>query len=123
MTNSRRNPRILSAIVFSLSLLLVVTYAVRLATKTALDKAISEQKVQIREEEQHVQTLKQYLAYVHSDAYVEEVARNELGLIQPGDEPIIIVAQPAEMAGATTAEVAPRASSSLLQQWLEKLGW
>jgi cell division protein FtsL len=35
--------------------------------------------------------LSQELDYLHSDAYIEKVAREELGLVRPGDVAVIIV--------------------------------
>jgi|688.fasta_scaffold182336_3 cell division protein DivIC len=124
MTTSKRNPRLLWAIVLSLALLFVVTYGERLATKANLAAALVEQQARISEARQRQQALEQQLVYVRSDAYIEEAARNDLGMVQPGDELLIVV----EGKSATTAAsdaLAPTTTDepSLLQTWLKRLGF
>ncbi len=124
MTTSKRNPRLLWAIVLSLALLFVVTYGERLATKANLAAALAEQQARISEARQRQQALEQQLVYVRSDAYIEEAARNDLGMVQPGDELLIVV----EGKSATTAAsdaLAPTTTDepSLLQTWLKRLGF
>ncbi|MFZ4663628.1 MAG: FtsB family cell division protein [Caldilineaceae bacterium] len=124
MTTSKRNPRLLWAIVLSLALLFVVTYGERLATKANLAAALVEQQARISEARQRQQALQQQLVYVRSDAYIEEAARNDLGMVQPGDELLIVV----EGKSATTAAsdaLAPTTTDepSLLQTWLKRLGF
>ena len=124
MTTSKRNPRLLWAIVLFLTLLFVVTYGERLATKANLAAALVEQQARISEARQRQQTLEQQLVYVRSDAYIEEAARNDLGIVQPGDELLIVV----EGKSATTAAsdaLAPTTTDepSLLQTWLKRLGF
>jgi cell division protein DivIC len=124
MTTSKRNPRLLWAIVLSLALLFVVTYGERLATNANLAAALVEQQARISEARQRQQALEQQLVYVRSDAYIEEAARNDLGMVQPGDELLIVV----EGKSATTAAsdaLAPTTTDepSLLQTWLKRLGF
>ena len=76
------------------------------------------------EARQRQQALEQQLVYVRSDAYIEEAARNDLGMVQPGDELLIVV----EGKSATTAAsdaLAPTTTDepSLLQTWLKRLGF
>lgn len=123
MTTPKRNPRLLWAIVLFLTLFFVVTYGERLTTKTQLEATLVAQETRLAEARQRQQHLQQQLLYVRSDAYVEEAARNDLGMVQPGDELLIVVegksstAAPPVVAPATTNE------PSLWQIWLKRLGF
>jgi len=124
MTTPKRNPRLLWAIVLSLTLLFVISYGERLATKANLAAALVEQQARISEAQQRQQALQQQLAYVRSDAYIEEAARNTLGMVQPGDELLIVVE--GKSATTTTADALAPATTdepSLLQTWLKRLGF
>lgn len=50
---------------------------------------------EIKAVEAHNEELKQELAYLQSDEYIEKVARQELGLVRPG-ETAVRVASPQE---------------------------
>jgi len=104
-------------------LLLVVSYAGRLAAKTHLETTIERQVAALAGGKQRQEVLRQQLAYVQSDAYIEEVARNELGMVQPGDELLIVVEGPSNTVAA--AKIAPAAGLEppLWQQWLARLGF
>ena len=124
MTTPKRNPRLLWAIVLFLAILFVVTYGERLATKANLEAALVAQNARLVEARQRQQALQQQLVYVRSDAYIEETARNDLGMVQPGDELLIVV----EGKSATTTSpdaLTPTTSDapSLLQTWLKRLGF
>ena len=123
MSNPKRNSRLLWTLVLSLFLLFVVSYAGRLAAKTYLEGALARQVVALEAAKQHQQVLQQQLAYVQSDAYIEEVARNELGMVQPGDELLVVVEAPSH--SVTEGEVAPTTvlEPPFWQEWLARLGF
>ncbi|MCE7979931.1 MAG: hypothetical protein DYG89_01960 [Caldilinea sp. CFX5] len=124
MTTPKRNPRLLWAIVLFFTLLFVVTYGERLATKAQLEAALVAQNARLVEARQRQQLLQQELAYVRSDAYIEEAARNDLGMVQPGDELLIVVE--GKSVTATTADtLAPTTTDAtpLWQRWLKRLGF
>ncbi len=54
---------------------------------------------QLREEisaaEREIRTLQEELAYRRSDSYVIEVAKSELGLVEPGEQQLLLTALPA----------------------------
>lgn len=124
MTTPKRNPRLLWAIVLFLTLLFVVTYGERLATKANLEAALVEQETRLVEARQRQQTLQQQLVYVRSDAYIEEAARNNLGMVQPGDELLVVIEGKSIPATAADA-LAPATTNErpLWQIWLEGLGF
>ena len=124
MTTPKRNPRLLWAIVLFLTLLFVVSYGERLATKANLEAALVEQETRLVEARQRQQALQQQLVYVRSDAYIEEAARNNLGMVQPGDELLVVIEGKSITATAADA-LAPAATNErpLWQIWLERLGF
>lgn len=124
MTTPKRNPRLLWAIVLFFTLFFVVTYGERLATKANLETALVEQQGRLVEARQRQQRLQQELVYVRSDAYIEEAARNDLGMVQPGDELLIVVEGPSVTATAADA-LAPTTTDQppLWQTWLKRLGF
>ncbi len=124
MTAPKRNPRLLWAIVLFLTLLFVVTYGERLATKSQLEAALAAQNARLVEARQRQQHLQQQLLYVRSDAYIEEAARNDLGMVQPGDELLIVLEGKSTTATAADA-LAPATTNELplWQIWLEQLGF
>lgn len=72
--------------------------------------------------EQRRSDLAEQQLYLHSDQYIEKVAREELGLIKPGDQPIVIVPGDRSSApGETSAKPAappptPPGPTDLFQQ-------
>lgn len=124
MTTPKRNPRLLWAIVLFLTLLFVVSYGERLATKANLEAALVEQETRLVEARQRQQALQQQLVYVRSDAYIEEAARNNLGMVQPGDELLVVIEGKSITATAADA-LAPASTNErpLWQIWLERLGF
>lgn len=123
MANPKRNPRILWTIFLLVSLFFALSYGERLATKAQLERAIQDQIARVAEAKQRQQTLQQQVAYVRSDAYVEEVARNELGLVQAGDTLLVVVDSPQPMVAESEVTAPPPATvPSLWQEWLQQLG-
>lgn len=122
MSTPKRNPRILWTIVLCLCLLFAITYGGRLATKAHLEAEIVRQMARIEEAKQHQQALQQQLAYVRSDAYVEATARNELGMVHPGDEVLIVVDGPTPMTAESEVVVPAAVTPPFWQEWLQRLG-
>ncbi len=123
MSTPKRNSRILWTIFLSIFLIFLISYAGRLASGAYLEAEIDRQIASLAAAKAHQQALQQQLTYVRSDAYIEEVARNELGMVQPGDELLIVVEGPntaaPDQAIATSAVLEP----PFWQQWLDRLGW
>jgi cell division protein DivIC len=122
MSNSKRNPRILWTIILFLFLLFVITYGSRLATKAYLEAAIEEQSMRIAVAKERQQALQQQLVYVRSDAYVEETARNELSMTQPGDELLVVVEGPERANTPSEAPEGPTDPPPFWRVWLQQLG-
>ena len=123
MAHPKRNPRILWTIVLLLCLFFAVSYGARLTAKAKLEAAIQQQITSIAEAKQRQVALQQQLTYVRSDAYVEEVARNQLGMIQEGDEVLIVVKGVSQAAPQPAADPATATQPPLWQEWLTALGF
>lgn len=123
MSNPKRNPRILWTIVLLFCLLFAVTYGERLATKAYLEATLVRQRAAIAQAKQRHQALQQQLAYVQSDAYIEETARNELGMMLPGDELLVIVESPPRTLAANEGVESMTVSPPFWQEWLQQLGF
>lgn len=52
---------------------------------------IAQKKQQLEEIEQRNQELREEYAYLQSEAYIEQAARQELGLVMPGETAVIMV--------------------------------
>lgn len=123
MAHPKRNPRILWTIVLLLCLFFAISYGARLTAKAKLEAAIQQQITRIAETKQRQVALQQQLTYVRSDVYVEEVARNQLGMIQEGDEVLIVVKGVSQAAPQPLADPATATQPPLWQEWLTALGF
>jgi cell division protein DivIC len=122
MVKSKRSSRLLWLIVLSLCSFFAVIYGTRLATTVYTARLIDQQAVRVAEEQQRQQVLQQQLAYVRSDAYIEEVARNDLGMVLPGDELWVVVDSPPPLTTTLAVDVTTVAPP-FWQAWLDQLGW
>jgi cell division protein FtsL len=52
-----------------------------------------------------------------TDAAIETIAREQLGLIKPGDHPLVLVSQAAQPPAAPTPAPAPPPPSPIWRQW------
>lgn len=124
MEQPKRNSRILWTIVLLLCLFFALSYGARLTTQANLEATIMRQTARIAEAKQRQQALQQQLAYVRSDAYVEEVARNQLGMVQKGDEVLIVVKGVSHSAAQTqTNDASTTGKPPFWQDWLTYWGF
>ena len=65
---------------------------------------------------ENVQLQKQ-IEDARTDAAIETIAREQLGLIKPGDHPLVLVSQAAQPAAAPTPAPAPPPPSPIWRQW------
>ena len=122
MVNPKRSSRLLWILVLSLCLFFAIIYGTRLAATVYAERSIEQQVARVAEAKQHQQVLQQQLAYVRSDAYMEEVARNDLGMVLPGDESWVVVDSPQPLTAAPEVD-ATTVAPPFWQEWLDLLGW
>jgi cell division protein FtsB len=109
VTNKKKSQRALSTpkIVAIVTFTLVGVLSVDFGRK-ALDNYNNQRQVewlsqQVKAEQDTNQALQDRLDYVESDAYVEEAARESLGLVKAGEIPVVVV-QHAESPLSPTSE-------------------
>lgn len=123
--------RVLLAILILSCLVFMVSYAGRLVEKWRVQRDIALWQQRLDEAQQAQAALVQESRRVLSQDYVDEAARNELGLSKEGDEVIVIVeatptALPAPLASPAAVEMGAEAQSPIWpeqppawQQWWE----
>ena len=87
-------------------------------------RAIQQRIEQLKQENRR---LSRELDYLKSDEYIEKVAREELGLVRPGDVPVVMVPPDGQRAQSTLPTPSPtpaptpspeRRSIPIWQRWL-----
>jgi cell division protein FtsB len=121
-------------IVLMLLLLFVFNYLDRVNELVMVQSSASTMEREIELAQQWNLQLKNELSYYASREYVEEIARSELGYVQPGDDVFVVLGTETEsnMLGVTGASGNGQNSGALVepvlfsrawwQLWLERLG-
>lgn len=86
----RLTPRFWAMIGLLFAAYLAVLYAAGSYRIFRLHQAIERSERQVRVAEQRNQQLRTMLAGMESDAYIEQAAREKLGLVRPGETPYVI---------------------------------
>ena len=89
--NSPRTSHLALIVMIGLCLFFIVSYAGRVVQRTYLETEAVHWEAKIAQAEANTLALAAERSYVESDAYIQEKARNELGLVQPGDALVIVV--------------------------------
>lgn len=97
----RVTPRFWSLLVAVFALYMSISYVTGFLQIWRVQKEIARVRAQIEAIEAHNQALREELAYLESDEYIEKVAREELGLVMPGETAVILSAPEREEAGVT----------------------
>ena len=109
---TRRGFQILFFVLATLCLLFVMSYASRLNeyTRVQQESTLWQHKIEYAQNRQA--ELLAYRDYIQSDDYVAQVAREELNMVQPGDNVVVVVA------GDGQEGVVRRADSAVLSPML-----
>lgn len=92
--NNRKQPRktsnrLISAVICILVVAICIVFYSRgreiKAENEESDKQIEQLKAEIEQEEQRAEELQVYSKYVNTKQFVEEMARDKLGLVYPGE--------------------------------------
>jgi cell division protein FtsB len=103
-------------------ILFLLGYASRLAERARLQAEMLAWAGRIDQARQEQAVLGAQLAYVQSDAYIHEQARNELDLVLPGDELVIRIQPTPAPPVALQVEVQPPVTPTTVpiwRQWFE----
>jgi cell division protein FtsB len=121
-TQIRRSGRLILVGLLALCLLFAIGYVQRSSDKAAVEAEIRALEAQIAQARQQQAVLQDELKTIEQPSAIDAAARNDLGLVQPGDQPIVVLAPPAP---ATPAPVAPPPAQPAAQwdwqRWLEDL--
>jgi len=109
----------------------VVVYLIFTAVSSAIQSfQLGEDEDRLRDEvqglEQRYHRLSDIRDYLHSDEYIEWVARRELGLVGPGETGIIVVSEPTSVPNGGEGEEEEGSQAEQGQQhltWEEIIGW
>ena len=107
----RRNLRLIIFALIGLCLLFVAGYVQRLAAKEVVEGQVVALQAKIVAAERRTAILQDQLAGINSPAYVAKVARDDLGLVQEADLPIVVLDPPATATPAAGAEVMSEAGT------------
>ena len=94
-TQIRRNSRLISFGLVALCLLFVVGYVQRSAVKSAVEAEVSALQEEIAQARLQQAVLQDQLKNIDQPGAIDAAARDDLGLIQRGDQPIVVLDPPA----------------------------
>ena len=109
-------------VLLGLCLLFVVGYVQRLAAKEVVEVQIAQLKRDIKRAEGRQAVLLEEQKKVNDAAHVAKVARDDLGFVQEGDKPIVVIEPPATPKAPTLAPSAARTpviTDPNWRQWLD----
>lgn len=107
----KRNLRLFSATIISLVIFFAVSYAGRQIERAQVQTEAALWAQRIEDARVQQAELADQLAHVKSDAYVDQVAREQLGMTQPGDSVVILVPNAAPSLADENANTAPGLSN------------
>lgn len=121
-TQIRRNSRLIVIGALVLCLLFVVGYVQRSADRAAVEAEISALRVEIAQARVKQAVLQDELEQIEQPRAIDSAARNDLGLILRGDQPIVVLEPPAVAAQAPLPAAAPPATAPGAPDWWGWLG-
>lgn len=121
--NRNRSPRLYIVILVILCVLFIAGYLQRLATLDEIQQQVVAMRASVAVSEQRGANLTEELARVQDPYYLALQARDDLGLVQEGDLPVVVYdAPPAEKVPESLPATTPNPSDSpIWQQWLDLL--
>lgn len=100
----RVNPARLATVLFLVFLIyLLVLVGGQFARLHALERGVVQAKEELEAVKAHNEQLWERVRLLQSDAYVESLARDNLGLVKPGEVPVTVTIQKSE-AGSRKSE-------------------
>ncbi len=96
-------PKVVTVVTCTVVAILTIDFGRKALDNYQIEQQVDWLEEQVRVEQQTNEELQDQLAHVSSDAYVEEVARERLKLVQPGEVAVVVIQQPSE-ASASAAE-------------------
>ncbi len=119
----QRSPRLYIVLLVTLCVFFVVGYLQRLSTLDEIQRQVAAMQERIAASEQRRADLKVELARVQDPDYLALMARDDMGLVQEGDLPVVVYDPPpaTEMPESLPGTVARPTERPIWQQWLDLL--
>src|SRR5581483_1854004 len=111
--------QILLLLVLTVALYFAAAFAGELIASQRIDREVNSLTQDIGRLRADNQRLTADVAQARSDAFVEQEARDRLGLVRPGDVPVVVVNAPAPAPPPPPPAPAPKTH---LQSWLAVVG-
>ena len=130
MTRKKRQgfltlPKVVTIVTFTVVAILTVDFGRKALDNYQIQHQVEWLRQQVALEQEANEELQERLEHVSSDAYVEEIARGRLRLVQPGEAAVVVFHQPTEPSPATAdgSDAAAPAEEDLpyWQQWANLL--
>jgi cell division protein FtsB len=115
----RSGARLIALALGSLSLWLLINFVGQVVASAQMDRQIAEQQADIARSQAENQALKQRLDFAESPAYIEQIAREQLGYAREGDT-VVLPTLPERMLAPLPAAPAPLPAPDSEPNWR---GW
>lgn len=119
----RRNPRLLILLLVVLCTMFVAGYYERLARLDATRQAVVQMEQQVTASQQRNATLREERERLQNPDYLALLARDDIGLVQDGDLPVVIYEGRPTLATPSGGQTEMRRAPAMApwQEWLELL--
>jgi cell division protein FtsL len=118
-------PKVVTVITCTVVAILTIDFGRKALDNYQVQQQVDWLEEQVRIEQQTNEDLQQELEHVSSDAYVEEIARERLKLVKPGEVAVVVVPEPGEASGSAAGGSQTEASEAedlpYWQQWANLL--
>jgi cell division protein FtsB len=114
-------PKVVTVVTLTLVAVLTVDFGRKALDNYRIQNEVERLRRVVQQEKQTNEELQTELDHVSSDAYAEEIARERLKLVQPGETSVVVVLQPAgsspDSGDLYTAEATPKEPAPYWRQW------
>jgi len=118
-------PKVVTVVTCTVVAILTIDFGRKALDNYQIEQQVDWLEEQVRIEQQTNEELQQELEHVSSDAYVEEIARERLKLVKPGEVAVVVIQQPAEASASgaegSQAEATEAENLPYWQQWANLL--
>jgi cell division protein FtsB len=118
-------PKVVTVVTCTVVAILTIDFGRKALDNYQIEQQVDWLEEQVRIEQQTNEELQDELEHASSDAYVEEIARERLKLVKPGEVAVVVIQQPTEASASATegsqAEATEAEDLPYWQQWADLL--
>jgi cell division protein FtsB len=118
-------PKVVTIVTCTVVAILTIDFGRKALENYQIEQQVDWLSEQVTLEQQTNEELQQELEHVSSDAYVEEIARERLKLVQPGEVAVVVIQQSTEASASAAegsqAETTDGEDLPYWQQWADLL--